>query len=139
MLEKGLLIKMKILFLFVLLILIIPQNGCKQTTEPAVSDMYVLYEIESAFQDDAVKLTLDDRTLIESKVTTNYTISLAWSSGFQKLTRTGHIINFAVPEYGIQSDFNINAINDTSSVLIRFDKESKQISIEQIKGVILRD
>jgi len=131
--------KLKIIILFVSLTLLISQNGCKQTTEPASLDMYVLYEIESAFQEDSVKLTLDDKILLESKVTTNYTVSLAWSSGLQKLSRTSHKINFAVVEYGVERDFYIEATNDTSSVLIRFDKETELISFQQIRGKILRD
>lgn len=130
---------MKVIILFVLLTLLISQIGCKQTTEPTLSDMYVSYEIESAFQDDVVKVTLDDKILLESKVTTNYTISLAWSSGLQKLSRTNHIINFVVVEYGVQKDFNIDIANDTSTVLFRFNKSTKQISIRQIKGRVLRD
>jgi len=55
-----------IVFLFAFLL-----SGCKQAAEPASSVVYVKFEIESAFQDDSVKLTLEDRTLPESPVTTD--------------------------------------------------------------------
>jgi hypothetical protein len=115
------------------------QSGCKQATEPKASDIYVNLEIESDFHDDSVKVALDEKILLESRVTTNYTISLAWSSGFQKLSRAGHTLNFAVIEYGLQRNYSIDTTNDTSTVLLRFDKSTIKISIQQIKGIVLRD
>ena len=124
---------MKTTFFLVVLVTLFSQNGCIKAVEPTSSDIYVNYEIESVFQNDYVKLTLDDKILLESRVTTNYTINLAWSSGLQKLSRDSHILRFAVVEYGIQNDYSIDTANDTSTVLLRFDKSAKQISIQQIK------
>jgi hypothetical protein len=126
------------IFLAFLLLLFL-QSGCKQATEPKASDIYVNFEIESDFNDDSVKVALDDKILLESRVTTDYTISLAWSSGFQKLSRIAHNLFFTVVEYDAQSHFLIDATNDTSTVLMRFDKSTKKISIQQLKGVVLRD
>ena len=133
---------MKTIIFFVSLISLITQAGCKQATEsttPITSDVYVSYEIESAFQNDSVKFTLDDKNLLESRITTNYTVSLAWSSGLQKLSRSSHTLHFAVVEYGVQKDYLIDTTNDTSTVLLGFDKTTKQISVRQIKGRFLRD
>ncbi|MGE5807076.1 MAG: hypothetical protein ACM34M_14885, partial [Ignavibacteria bacterium] len=71
--------------------------------------------------------------------TTDYTLSLAWSSGLQKLSRKNHILNFFVVEHGVQKDFQIDTSNDTSTVLISFHKNNNQINIRQIKGRMLRD
>ncbi len=114
-------------------------SGCKQAAEPSSSDVYVKFEIESAFQDDSVKLDLDEETLLQSRVTTDYSVNLAWSSGLQKLTRESHTLHFEISEYDVKMDFVIAMSNDTSSVLIRFDKSTGQIRIDQIKGTILRD
>ena len=65
-------IKAKILITFLLLLFF--QSGCKQATEPKASDIYVNFEIESDFHDDSVKVALDDKILLESRVTTDYTI-----------------------------------------------------------------
>jgi hypothetical protein len=121
------------------LIIIISQTGCKHTTEPIVSDMYVNIEAESSFQDNAVKIIVDNQILLDSRITTNDVLSLAWSSGLQKLSRNHHTLQFTVIEYGIQKNYSIDNTNDTSTVLLRFDKVTKQISIQQIKGKILRD
>ena len=85
---------MKIIISLITCIILILQFGCKQATEPTAQDIYVSYEIESAFQDDLVRLVLDDEILLESKVTTNYTIGLAWSSGLQRLSKNDHILHF---------------------------------------------
>ena len=101
--------------------------------------MYVSYEIESAFQNDLVKLVLDDKILLESRITTNYVLSLAWSSGLQKISKDDHILHFTMVEYGTEKNYRIDTTNDTSTVLMRFDKNTNQISIKQIKGRTLRD
>jgi hypothetical protein len=130
---------MKYLIFFAFFTMLISQIACEQTTESISSDIYVNIEIESAFQDDSVKLTLDNNILLEGRVTTDYTISLAWSSGLKKISRSHHTLHFAVVEFGMHGDYSISTVNDTSTVLLRFDKSTKQITIKQIKGVILRD
>lgn len=130
---------MRHLILFSFFLFLIIQVGCKQSTELISSDMYVNFEVESSFQNDFVKVTLDDDILLESRITTDYTISLAWSSGLKKLSRDNHVLHFNVVEYGVQKYYNIDTKNDTSTVLLRFDKNTNQITIKQIEGILLRD
>jgi hypothetical protein len=130
---------MKTIIFFVSLITLASQIGCKQATEPASSAIYVSFEIGSTFHNDSVKVALDDKTLLDSRVTTNGTISLAWSSKLLKLSKDSHKLHFAVMDYGVQKDYNIDTANDTSTVLMSFDKNITQISIEQIKGIITRE
>ncbi len=124
--------------IFITLFPIVFQFGCKHATEPA-EVIYVSYEIGNDFQDDFVILTLDGGILLESIITTEYTLSLAWSSGLQKLSKKNHILNFFAVEYGVQKDFQIDTANDTSTVLISFHKNTNQIDIRQIKGRTIRD
>ena len=130
---------MKSLLFTVLITTLILFTSCEQTTGPSSSYIYVNYEIESAFQNDSVEVYLDNETILKSKVTTNYTINLAWSSGLQKLSRDYHLLRFKVVDFGVKMDYTVNVSNDTSTVLLRFNKDSKQISIQQIKGIFLRD
>lgn len=120
-------------------IMLTSQVGCKHATEAPAPDVYVLYQIESAFQDDSVRLIVDDKILMQSRVSTNYTVNLAWSSELQRLSRNAHTLHFDVIQYGIQKDYKIDTANDTSSIFIRFNRDTKQISIEQMKGILLRD
>lgn len=129
---------MKITILFISLTIPILQIGCKQTTEPEASDIYVSFEIEYTFDNDSVHLSLDNNILLDSSITTNFMLGLAWSSRLRKLSRNNHQLNFAVVEYGAQRDFTVDTSNDTSTVLLRFDKEANQISFEQIKGRVPR-
>jgi hypothetical protein len=115
------------------------QSGCTESTQSNANDVYVSFEVESAFQNDLVALLLDSKTLLESRVTTNYTVGLAWSSGLQKLSRDNHMLYFSVIEYGAHNTFDIDLTNDTSTVTINFDKSTKQIRFVQYKGILLRD
>ena len=130
---------MKFLMFTILIITLISYFGCEQTTEPSSPYVYVNYEIESAFQNDSVEVYLDNETILKSRVTTNYTISLAWSSGLQMLSKDYHLLQFKVVDYGVKMDYPVETSNDTSTVLLRFNKNTKQISIKQIKGILLRD
>ena len=129
---------MKITILFISLTIPFLQIGCKQATEPNASDIHVSFEIEYTFENDSVHQSLDNNILLDSNVTTNFMLGLAWSSRLRKLSRDNHQLNFAVIEYGVQKDFTIDTSNDTSTVLLRFDREANQISIEQIKGRVPR-
>jgi hypothetical protein len=114
------------------------QSGCSESTQSTAKEVYVSFEVESAFQNDLVTLLLDSKTLMESRVTTNYSVGLAWSSGLQKLSNDNHVLYFAVIEYAAHSAYEIDLTNDTSTVTINFNKSTKQISFRQYKGILLR-
>ena len=130
---------MKTMMFIACVVLLTSQVSCKHATETPAPDMYVIYQVESAFQGDSVRLIVDDKILMQSRVTTNYTVDLAWSSELQKLSRDSHTLHFDVIQYDVQNDYRINIANDTSSILIRFNRDTKLISIEQVKGILLRD
>ena len=129
---------MKLTILFISILILLLQFGCKQTTEPGTPDIYVSFEIEHTFENDSVNLSLDNNILLDSSITTNFMLGLAWSSRLRKLSRNNHQLNFSVVEYGAQKDYTVGTSNDTSTVLLRFDKQTNQISIEQIKGRVPR-
>lgn len=112
--------------------------GCNESTQPATKEVLVLVDVESDFQNDLVTLFLDDKTLLESRITTNYVLSLAWSSGFLKLSNDRHSLYFAVNEFGVRDSYNVDLTNDTSTVAIRFDRSTRQIHFQQFKGRLLR-
>lgn len=114
-------------------------TGCVQTNEPGEQDYYISIDVESGFLNDAVKLTLDNSTLLNSMVSTDYTINLAWSSGLINLSGDGHILNFTVPGYTLQEDYTIESSYDTSTVIIELDKDSYRVNISQSEGLISRD
>lgn len=129
---------MKLIIFFTFIIFFL-QIGCKQTTEPDESDIFISFEIGSNFNNDSIKLFLDNKIILDSSITTNNLLSLAWRSGLQKLSKKPHILHFSVVKYGLQKDYQTNTANDTSTVLFNFDKDTKQINIKQIKGLLPRD
>ncbi|MCX6134295.1 MAG: hypothetical protein NTU47_10830 [Ignavibacteriales bacterium] len=124
---------------FLTLLAIFLQLGCHESTQPSLEEIAVLIELESAFKNDLVTLTLDNKMLLESRITTNDVLSLAWSSGFLKLSKESHSLHFAVVEFGAYVGYTIDLSNDTSTVAIGFDRSSKQIHLQQFKGRLLRD
>ena len=128
---------MKVIKYFFALLLIILLNGCKykQTTEPIFSEnIYVSFDILTTFHNDSVQLALDDKILLDSTISTNNVLSLAWSSGLQRITRNNHILHLSLVEYKAQNYYMVDATNDTSTVLMFFDINTKQITFQQIKG-----
>jgi hypothetical protein len=130
---------MKSGLIFLIALVLSLQSGCDQSTQPTGKEVCVSIEIESDFQNDAVRLYLDYTTILEERITTNPVLSLAWSSGLRKLSNDSHFLNFAVTEYGVLKTFNVDLANDTSTVTINFDKSTKQIRFQQYKGILLRD
>jgi hypothetical protein len=129
---------MKTIAMFVIFITLLFQVGCKHATQPTLSKMYVSFDVESAFQNDSVKVVLDDNIILEARVTTNYSISLAWSSGLRQLSKESHKLNFSVIESGAENNYAVDATNDTSTVVISFNNSMKEISFGQRKGIIYR-
>ena len=129
---------MKKITLLPALLLLMFNADCKHSTEPTAPDIYVSFDVQSTFQNDAVRLALDNKLLLDSPVTTNYSIALAWSSGLKKLSRTMHWLSFSVVDYGVQKSYQVDVTNDTSTVLVDFNKDTKQIRFQQMKGIIHR-
>lgn len=130
---------MRFVFLCSVTVLVSCQPGCRESAGPNSRDVFVSFEVESAFQNDFVTLLLDSKTLLESRVTTNYSIGLAWSSGLQKLSNDAHILYFAVNYYGAHNTYTIDLTNDTSTVTINFDRSTKMVRFQQYKGILLRE
>ena len=124
------LFKHLVIFLFLILF-----QGCEQTTEPS-SDIYIDFNIESDFENNLVSIDLNNTTIFNGKVSTDGIVGLAWSSGTRKLERKEYILNFSVLDNNLQKKYNLDISKDTSTVRIRFDKRTNQITINQVEGRI---
>jgi hypothetical protein len=113
--------------------------ACTESTQAPPKRVFVLFEVGYSFQNDLVSLLLDDKPLLESRITTNDVLSLAWSSGFKELSNDSHSLYIALVEYGAHDSYKIDLSNDTSTVVINFDKPTRQIRFQQFKGRMLRD
>lgn len=115
------------------------QLACTESTQAPAKTVWVLFEVGYSFQNDLVTLLLDDKLLLESRITTNDVVSLAWSSGFRELSNDSHSLYFALVEYGVHDTYRIDLSNDTSTVIINYDKSIRQIRFDQFRGRRLRD
>jgi hypothetical protein len=130
---------MKQLAFFLAAVLCSLQQGCNESNQAEPTNVFVIIDVEMTFQNDLVSLVLDGKPLLESRITTNNVVSLAWSSGFLELSNKAHSLTFSVVEQGVTGGFNIDLSNDTSTVAIRFNRSSKQIQFQQYKGRLWRD
>lgn len=110
-----------------------------QPTQITQKEVYINIEADSGYENDSVKVMLDDEVLVESRITTNYTISLAWSSGLRKISRNNCKIQCNLIEYGIVRNYEIDTKYDTSTITIVFNRNTGQISFNQYKGIMYRE
>ncbi len=113
-------------------------NEENHTTQIEQKEVHVSIEAESDYNNDSVKIFLDDEVLVESRITTDYTVSLAWSSGLRKISGNGCIIRFNLVDYGIARNYEIDMKYDTSTITINFNRNSGQISFNQFRGLLFR-
>jgi hypothetical protein len=114
-------------------------NEQNQITQTGQNEVYVNIEAESDFNNDSAKILLGNEALTESRITTNYTVNLAWSSGLRKISGNDCIIQCSLVEYGITRNFKIDTRYDTSTVTITLNRNSGQISFNQFSGLPYRD
>lgn len=113
-------------------------NESNQPTQTEQKEVYVNIEAESDYNNDSVKIMLNDEVLVESKITTNYTVSLAWSSGLRKISGNNCRIQCDLVEYGIVGNYKIDTKYDTSTITIIFNRNSGQITFNQFRGLMYR-
>jgi hypothetical protein len=132
-------VTMRLLCAWLIAAVVLSLAGCGESAQSPTKDVYVVFEVESDFQNDMVTLYLDYTTLLQSRITTNPVLSLAWSSGLQKLSNDGHFLYFAVSEQGAHGGYSLDLKDDLSTVTINFDRSTKQVIFRQYKGRLLRD
>ena len=101
---------------------------------PENPDALLSIQVDSHFDNDLVYLEMDKIPLLNESVTTNYTVSLAWSKN-QLLTSGNHTINFKMPNIGKEKSYTFN-LQDTLSLLIYF---RDSIYFQEYRGYLLRD
>ena len=129
--------KNSVLFIYALLSFFL--TSWSQSTTPIGKTVIVKCDIENDFRNDSVSVQLDSVILMEQRITTDYRLSLAWSGSFKILSGDKHILHFTIIESGLRKDLNVCTLNDTSTITIRFIRDSLQIEMIQFKGIVLRD
>jgi hypothetical protein len=124
---------------WLILAVVLSLSGCGESSTSPKKDVTVFFEVESDFRNDLVTLYLDYTTLLQSRITTDPVLSLAWSSGAQKISNDSHFLYFAVSEFGSHGGYSIDLKDDLSTVTINLDRSTKQVIFRQFKGRLLRD
>ena len=119
--------------------------NCKKSTEPVIEkeNSFLEYtvlaiELESHFDNDSVKIELNNEIILQKRITTNYTISLAWSTILIDYPTGNHTIKVTMPDENLSNIHNFK-LSDTLSVRIYYDTDNNQIEFLNTPGLILRD
>ena len=112
-------------------------TGCKQSENPIIQYAKLSIDIESDFQNDSVQLRLDKDEIYRGKLTTNYILGVAWSSGLKDYSVGLHILDFTITNYSLKEVYNFR-LTDTLTVTIRFDRQQKLVYFRKYDGMIWR-
>ncbi len=95
-------------------------------------------DVEWDFQNDSIQVEIDNDVMYSGRVTTNYSISAAWTSGLHYYPPGSHLIEFKIYDYDLMDTFRFR-LEDTVTVRVRFDRQQRQITFDTYDGIILRD
>ena len=95
-------------------------------------------ELEWEFNNNFVRVEFDEKVIFSGRITTNYTISLAWSNGRAEYSIGHHSLKVTEVEKKISGYYEFN-LTDTLSVFVRFTPNQSKFIFEQYNGFILRD
>jgi len=101
---------------------------------PESSETLLSIQVDSHFDNDFVNLALNNINLLNSSVTTNYVVNIAWLKN-QMLPSGNHTIDFKMPDNG-KERLHTFYLQDTLSVIIYF---RDSIYFVDYHGLPLRD
>jgi hypothetical protein len=112
--------------------------SCEKSTELSEKEAVLAIDVEWAFENDSIKVELNNELLLQRRVTTNYSVSAAWISGPNEYPSGNYTVQFEIFDFDLQDKYKFY-LKDTLTVLIRFDREDKKIQFSTYDGIILRD
>lgn len=110
--------------------------GCNPVTAPDSTEYFLIVELESAFENDSVTVVLDDEVLLNRRLTTDYSINMAWSSNLRVVTGARHTLHATMAEKQLSTTFTANLTADTTSMLVEFDAPNNQLTVRQVDGLV---
>jgi len=126
-----------ILICITALILSCNENSASSSEPPGDSGL-LLIEVEHHFDNNVVQVALDGKTIISKKMTTNYSISLAWSTFKEYNINSTHRIDVALPHKHTSNSLTFT-MQDTLSIFIRYRPKENKIEFDTADLVIIRD
>lgn len=108
-------------------------NGLQNT-----KDGVLLIILEQDYKNDSVMVSLNKTEIGRKRVTTNFSIDVAWSSGILIKPQGLYAISVANLDSGISKEFNFT-LKDTTEVDIRYDRKTNSFSYSVADHIFMRD
>jgi hypothetical protein len=101
-------------------------------------DGVLLIILEQDYKNDSVMVSFNNIEIARKRVTTNFSIDVAWSSGILIKPQALYSIFVANLDSGISKEFNFS-LKDTTEVDIRYDRQSNSFSYSVADHIFMRD
>lgn len=128
--------KKALLFISVL-ILFFCALSCNKSVSPEYSPAELRVDVESDFDEDYVKIELDNENILDEIITTNYTVCAAWLSGTINSTQGKHRVSVKILNQGVSGDY-VFIQKGLLTVRVMYDKISKRIKFSEYNGIVIR-
>lgn len=125
-----------LLFFFISIVFLSSCHKEDSVTNPANQDAYLSIIVGGDFQSDLVKVALNNDVLVDDTMLTNYSIAAAWTSGLKKMKAGQKTILAEMGNFNILASQEFT-LKDTLTVIVNYDRASKQLKFNFYKGFLL--
>ena len=125
-----------LLFFFISIVFLSSCHKEDSVTDPVNQDAYLSIIVGGDFQSDLVKVALNNDVLVDDTMLTNYSIAAAWTSGLKKMKAGQKTILAEMGNFNILASQEFT-LKDTLTVIVNYDRASKQLKFNFYKGFLL--
>lgn len=110
-------------------------TGLDQDRNPAKA--LVVLQLETDFRNDSVRVEFDSQPLFAGRVTTNFSIAIAWSSDVLTVPAGVHTVKVSVFANDIVGQVSPD-LQDTMTVTANYNRQARQLEFRTYDHFILR-
>jgi hypothetical protein len=107
--------------------------GCKNSIEvnqdESGKDALVGVQLESDFRDDSIEVEFDSRSMFVGRLSTNYSLALAWSSRLLAVPAGIHTVRVSVP-VDSAAGYLFAYMHDTTIVTVNYDRQARHLEFQ---------
>ncbi len=130
----------KLIFTIPVIICVMFLCSCSndKPTQAVTKDAVLIIDLENDFNNDSVVVSLNGEVLCTERITTNYILSLAWTTGRVNRKQGKYTIDVQIPDLLVHSRFSLD-LHDTMDACIKYSRADKDISCCILNHFFMRD